>query len=213
MLTAESLSRSAKCEGRRDELTNGGEFSRNNYFEGMLLTAQCFEDEQEYFLRRFRLRNRCLHGSRVVCGLEVTIDGDRIVVFPGLALDCSGREIYVPGAEALPLPGSEGSLYVTIKYRECPRERVPVMSEPAGADSEEVEPSRILESHELKLSSDNPLAGHEWRDGAWVTCGKSHPLALARIVGEQGRSVIDRSFAKKLDAGRTCWCASKGERS
>jgi hypothetical protein len=70
---------------------------RVRYFYGQLLTAQDFQDEQQYHLEKQRLHNRLLHGAGIVKGLEVGgVEGTTVQVRPGLALDSHGREIIVP---------------------------------------------------------------------------------------------------------------------
>jgi len=73
------------------------EFRRLRYFHGMLLDDKDFREEQQYHANKRRLLNRMLHGSGVVCGLELrgTKGKKSIQVTPGLALDCSGNEIWV----------------------------------------------------------------------------------------------------------------------
>jgi len=71
---------------------------RNRYFTGKYMTARDFAVEQEYFLGRHRLHTRLLHGWGVACGLGVTRHPDReckdwVVVGPGIAIDCCGREL------------------------------------------------------------------------------------------------------------------------
>ena len=74
---------------------------RNRYFTGKYLTARDFADEQTYFLSRHRLHNRLLHGWGIVCGLKVVHHPNPdcrknwVVVHPGIALDCCGRELIV----------------------------------------------------------------------------------------------------------------------
>lgn len=89
---------------------------RNRYFTGKYMAARDFQDEQTYFLSRHRLHNRLLHGWGIVCGLKVTHHPDRrrnpdsecarrwVVVHPGIALDCCGRELIVPCEIAFELP-------------------------------------------------------------------------------------------------------------
>jgi hypothetical protein len=83
---------------------------RNRYFTGKYMTARDFRDEQEYFLARNRLHLKALHGWGVVCGLEVEEhDADCrargwVVVKPGIAVDCHGREIILPHATPVLLP-------------------------------------------------------------------------------------------------------------
>ena len=79
-----------------------GRFKRLQYFEGMLLTEQDFQDEQTYYREKLRLHNR-LHGQGVVCGLDlkakcIEVEGKsvwKIFIETGLALDCAGNEIVV----------------------------------------------------------------------------------------------------------------------
>lgn len=71
---------------------------RNRYFTGKYMTARDFAVEQEYFLSRHRLHTRLLHGWGVACGLGVTLHPDEecdgwVIVGPGIAIDCCGREL------------------------------------------------------------------------------------------------------------------------
>jgi hypothetical protein len=56
-------------------MSNEQPLSRNHYFTGKLLTAEDFNDEQNYILERHRRHNRKLHGYGVVCGLQVKLSG------------------------------------------------------------------------------------------------------------------------------------------
>lgn len=70
---------------------------RNRYYTGKYMTARDFRDEQDYFLSRHRLHNRLMHGWGVVCGLKVIQHRPEcpgyVVVTPGIAIDCCGREL------------------------------------------------------------------------------------------------------------------------
>jgi len=48
------------------------DFERLNYYYGQALGVDDFKTEQNYFLEKLRLYNRCFHGYGIVCGLEVT---------------------------------------------------------------------------------------------------------------------------------------------
>jgi hypothetical protein len=81
------------------------QLARNNYFTGKLLVERDFTDEQRYLLGKLRRHNQRLHGWGTVCGLKVKQHPnpgcqDRFVVIePGTAVDCCGREIFVTREE------------------------------------------------------------------------------------------------------------------
>ncbi|MBA2674504.1 hypothetical protein [Ramlibacter sp.] len=70
--------------------------SRNHFFYGKRMDVQHFQMEQDYGKHKQWLLNKLTLGKGVLCGLEVSVDGDRICVEPGVALDGLGREIVVP---------------------------------------------------------------------------------------------------------------------
>jgi WD40 repeat protein len=135
---------------------------RLNYFTGQFLTQRDFEDEQNYLLGKHRQHNRYLHGYGTVCGLKVVQHPnpacrDRFVVIqPGLALDCCGREIvvhepaYVDLDKAL-APQDGGTtptgkhLLISLCYSECKTEFVPALYAECGCDETGVEANRIYE--------------------------------------------------------------------
>ncbi len=111
-------------------------FERNNYYYGKLLTVRDYEDEQCYFNEKRWLINRMVNGWGVVCGLdveripiskgpceEIKYDETKVLVKPGLAIDCCGREILVckDVEVSLPLDESECPSEETEKV-ECPEE-------------------------------------------------------------------------------------------
>ena len=69
---------------------------RNQYFYGKRMDVQHFGMEQDYGKLKQWLVNRLSLGKGVMCGLNVTVDGDRLCVDPGVAIDGLGREIVVP---------------------------------------------------------------------------------------------------------------------
>jgi len=94
-----------KCADQSKSECDYNEFRRLRYFHGMLLDDNDFQAEQEYHAGKRRLLNRMLHGSGIVCGLDLKgkKDGQWIEVTSGLALDCSGNEIWVPRKQHIDL--------------------------------------------------------------------------------------------------------------
>jgi hypothetical protein len=70
---------------------------RPRFFSGQVLSEADLNNLENYVLAKNRLHNRFLHGSGVVCGLEVVCnecDG-YITVKPGYAIDSCGNDIIV----------------------------------------------------------------------------------------------------------------------
>src|SRR5690349_25084056 len=86
-------------------------FVRNNYFTGKMMGAGEFTTETLYHADKMRHHNLRLHGTGTVCGLRVqqhpSPDCQRryVVVEPGSALDCCGREILVANQETVDVAG------------------------------------------------------------------------------------------------------------
>lgn len=178
-------------------------FVRPRYFEGMILSADDFQTEQEYHVNKRRMHNRCLHGCRVACGLEVELRRNTVYIQPGMALDCQGNEIVVSDPVKISLPSRKRRFFLTIAYAETPIHPVPSFE--LGHGPEAVEFSRIQESFELGWTARDPLAGHHWHNGAWVTCGRPHPIAIAKFVFRRRRVRLSRSFEEKISRGRQLW--------
>jgi hypothetical protein len=154
-------------------ISNYNEFRRTRYFHGMLLDDKDFRGEQSYHAGKRRLLNRMLHGSGIVCGLQLEVDGTtgRIQLDPGLALDCCGNEIWVnkkwegsiaqlwPPQKATPEsnpcsdPGNAGprQYHLVIRYDEKDTDPVSVYLPGAGCDDRACEHSRTKEGYALEL--------------------------------------------------------------
>ncbi len=150
------------------------QLARNNYFTGKLLVERDFTDEQHYFMGKERRHNQRLHGWGAVCGLKVLPHpnpacADRFVLIdPGTAIDCCGREILVQHQECFdfesrylhhwqaqnghaPQPDSKPvDIEICVAYRECASEDVPALFDGCSSDSSS-KPNRILESYRFDV--------------------------------------------------------------
>jgi hypothetical protein len=112
-------------------------FERNNFYHGKALTVRDLGAEQDYFNQKRWLINRMTLGWGIVCGLETTEHNDCVMVEPGLALDCCGREVLVCKregvhvtqiAEALKVDRCDDDTPVRwalcLEYHECRTEQV-----------------------------------------------------------------------------------------
>lgn len=143
-------------------------FIRNRYFQGKLLTAEDFLQEQQYMNDKRRLMNRWTIGAGIVAGLEVIkVDDYSISLEMGLALDYTGREIMVDAPVIRKLSALEGyeeatmeegneSLYLCIGYEEESMEPVHNITNRAVHTVEEPEYNKVREYYRLYVTDDYP---------------------------------------------------------
>jgi hypothetical protein len=156
---------------------------RSRYFHGMLLTDDDFRAEQEYHLAKQRLHNRYLHGYGTVCGLAVVEThpvSNLVVVQPGLAIDCCGRELVVttrvdidPRALAAQ-PRFTGTLFVTVAYDE-----VDVGHAPAMGESGEHQATRVREIARIGVTTHLPRGPGYVETGGVLECTDCEEPAVA----------------------------------
>jgi hypothetical protein len=149
------------------------EFRRPRYFHGMLLEERDFQDEQSYHAAKRRMLNRTLHGSGIVCGLELRAkpESKEIEITSGLALDCAGNEIWVDKDRRFDLkkllrtespkdkqdcpPADDGTTknyrWVGIRYREEGADPESVYLPGGGCEQRTCEYSRTREGYCMQL--------------------------------------------------------------
>ncbi len=149
---------------------------RNYYFDGKLLVARDFTDEQDYHRGLRHLHNQMLHGTGTVCGLKViqhpqeSCRRENLVIEPGMALDCCGQELILAArrrvdvaamleadpdlAEAL-----DGSRHLLVALRRCDKgaEPMPLLL-PGCGEADATEYGRVLEDVEVVLLAIDPAA-------------------------------------------------------
>ena len=140
-------------------------FERNNYYYGKQLTVRDLEQEQRYLNEKRWLINRMALGWGVVCGLDVEWDkkSPKLVVKPGLALDCCGHEIIICEAKSVTFeryeetcqqvsqkPGAVEKFALCLEYDDCETE--PVELPPQGCEKQErTEYNRIRDGFKLQI--------------------------------------------------------------
>ncbi len=98
-----------KKDSQKPQRLNLQPFARNNYFTGKMLLERDFRDEQSYHADKLRWHQARLHGSGIVCGLQVVQHENQscrtrlVEIEPGDALDCNGNTILVPRRTCLDL--------------------------------------------------------------------------------------------------------------
>ena len=190
------------------------QLARNHFFTGKLLVLRDYCDEQNFFMGKDRRHNRYLHGWGTSCGLKVKqhpVDACRnqfVIIEPGMAVDCCGREILLTHEEYFdfrgrleenwkktrgentPFDNNPHTLQVCVRYVECPTEEVPALFDECGCDDTACQPNRILETYDLDVLLDPP---DKPKDPigvrlAWeATIGQSQPVRVA--LDEPGKQL------------------------
>jgi len=149
---------------------------RPEYFIGSFLSAVDLRAEQEYRQGRLHRHTHMLHDHGVVCGLRVVPARDparpwAVLVCPGYAIDCCGREIEVPEAARLDIrehlwkhPGgwlkqyysslaaeTQPTAYVAVRYTEESVHPIPAPPPGCGCEDTVYESSRICDGYRLNV--------------------------------------------------------------
>jgi hypothetical protein len=172
-----------------DKHCDYNDFKRVRYFHGMLMTDRDFREEQIYHNEKRKLLSRMLHGWGVVCGLRIKATSpvsSKIVITPGMALDCHGNEILVcedfevdlkketclyPDTSKDRDPCAEGGdereckYYVAIRYNEAPTDPLPVYTPSGGCEDKVCEHSRTREGFCVRLFKIPPCHAVLPKDG------------------------------------------------
>jgi hypothetical protein len=122
------------------------QFKRVNPFQGLVLDADTWKDEQDYHRNQQKLHTLAFHGTGIVEGLEVKASQPpdfSLIISPGIAIDTEGNAIVVPKSQHYSLGSkNKGQVYIIMQYREVP-------TAPASP-SEEGQATRILEAYRIR---------------------------------------------------------------
>jgi hypothetical protein len=149
-----------------------------NFIQGMVLGADDLKQEFAYLSGRDRWLTREVLGYGTACGLRVTVEldarGPRLKVAPGVAITPGGYLVEVSSAqcayfndwlnahqaELINLGGSPPAfavrLYLSLCYRECPTDEIPIPGEPCRSEDELTAASRLKDDYRLQLSLTPP---------------------------------------------------------
>lgn len=122
------------------------QFKRVNPFQGLVLDADTWKDEQDYHRNQQRLHTLAFHGTGIVDGLEVKASQPpdfSVMISPGMAIDNEGNIIIVPKPQHYSLGSKDnGQVHLIMQYREVP-------TAPASP-SAEGQATRILEAYRIR---------------------------------------------------------------
>jgi hypothetical protein len=175
------------CSNHAEPLPRVAAPRRNHFFYGKRMDVQHFEMEQSYGKLKQWLMNRLSLGKGVLCGLKVTVDGSRVCIDPGVAIDGLGREIIVPVrtcVDPLKMDDSccgghgerpahrerprEGLFTLWVCYHECFADHEPVLVSDCHTRSQ-CSPGTIVESFCYKVTPGiaPPLGDPDWCARLW----------------------------------------------
>jgi hypothetical protein len=161
-------------------ISSGSGVERPAFFDGQLLSADDFRDEQRYESEKRRLHNRALHGAGVASGLEVAIPpGDAppsVVVQPGFALDSVGREIELCHRVNVEITSRESPVYVLVEYGEREADWSPSPTDPSQHVA-----TRVEEFARIRLSP-----AHMSGEG----------IVLARLIQTAPGWIVDTGYTR-----------------
>lgn len=154
-----------------------------NYLLGMVLGEDDFRQEFAYHANRDMWLARDLIGYGTVRGLAVSTEAAgsnevRVRVEAGVALSPNGQLICVPEAQCAELNGwlkanaeavhqavgavpGKLDLYLTLCYRACPTDAMPIPGEPCRSDAELTQPSRLADDFCLGFKLQAPAQREE----------------------------------------------------
>ena len=190
---------------------------RVRYFDGQLLTARDFLDEQRYHRTVARRHAAFLHDHGTVCGLKVAQHDNPacrnrfVMLRQGLAQTCCGDTIVVEEdtqidlraaieaayeARSIGLEETE-DVYIELVHQECDREPTPSLGADCACEEHGREYARTGESWRLLVSLDPPDAGEqeplqlelEWR----------HTLSVDRPAAAVADDHRDRLYVTEYD--------------
>jgi hypothetical protein len=199
-----------------------------NYALGMVLGVDDFNQEFAYLAGRDRWLARDAIGYGTLSGLKVTLDsgtkGPRLTVTSGSALTPRGQLVCVKPAQCAYLndwlaarnndiPALLGSpisgtldLYLTLCYRDCPVDLVPIPGSPCRAEDELMAPSRLVDDFSLELRTTPPNQAEEdlLRDFVAglgkLTFGGGGPYLSVDDFQKALSDIVTTSFASPLSS-------------
>ncbi len=193
---------------------------RSRFPDGWPLTPADLEREQKYVREKLKRHNRSLHGFGIVSGLKVTINSGRIVVEPGLALDCEGNELVIETPQSVVLPSALSSSNASSSDASSSNASLSGVSSSdvssavgwhtaylsvrfveEGAetvcDNETAQAANaavLTESFELEVAGENYNRGHRHLRARWLACGQPHALTIAKLRHRSQGWSVDRGY-------------------
>lgn len=169
-------------------------------FDGMVVTAEVWEEAHEYHHQRQRFHSLLNHGAGILTGLEVIASDppdSSVYILPGIALDAAGQTIVLPEPLAYDLGGAQGALYVLLSYGEGQPRPDEHSTESAGASTDIA--LFIQAQYSLEAAGVPPAFGGSQVELARVRRqGAKSPITNANDAMRPGLNQIDLRFRHSI---------------
>lgn len=200
----------------KDKHCDYNNFKRARYFHGMLMTDRDFKEEQSYHNEKRKLLTKMLHGWGVVCGLGIKATkpvSSKIIITPGMALDCEGNEILVcedfevnlkqedicpDKSDPCPKKEMDCKYYIAIKYNEASTDTVPVYATGGGCEEKVCNYSRTREGFCVKLLKELPCYNVLPKKGVieevteYIRANEDSKIKSERITDIKSKRITDK---------------------
>jgi hypothetical protein len=95
------------------------ELQRLLYRQGQTLLSQDFRDEVKFDAQRRWWHNRAVHSAfGIVEGFQATQSGGNVLVSPGLAYDCFGRELIGKRLQTITIPDGPDTMTLLVQHKD-----------------------------------------------------------------------------------------------
>ena len=184
--------------------------------------------ERDRWLARDLLGYGTARGLKISIDVDAS-SGARVMVAPGVAVSPRGQLICVSSAQCCylndwlkanakeipnrlnisspigsplgsPLAGQSLTLYVTLSYRDCPTDDVPIPGEPCRSEDDLTAPSRLVDDFQLELSFNAPRQREEDAVRDFVAW-----LKQVNVTASLGASTPLRDFLDAIRAAAKPW--------
>lgn len=171
---------------------------RNNYFCGKLMVERDFWCDQHYHMGKQRRHNSLAHGWGTLCGLKVVehpkeeCQDKYVLLKPGVALDCCGREIQVRQEEYIKLPLKENKEEVLERRT-----------------NESIERLKKRTSSTVKVADINKIKTGFRKDLEAIKVGPVNLDAVAKKMSASAKKIVPDMYSGRFESDIREWLSKE----
>lgn len=167
-------------------------------YDGLVVTADVWEEAHNYHRQELRYHQLLQHGAGILTGLEVVASDppdSSVYIQPGVAVDAAGQVIVVPEALSFDLGRAQGQVYLRLSYDESQPQ--PDESTPATGDAADV---RLFIHAQYALEGSLTLGTQGIELARVNRTGGTTPIQNAANPARQQLNTIDLRFRQAIGA-------------